>query len=494
MHKFNIKLLKRTNDLQAELYSQSPFSHEHFEKKTETGEEVWVKFYNGDERQNRQFLLEVAENSPDSNTQAHTIVGNDGKTYKSVTGTFTIDGSIDTLDGQPSVVLYVSGEEESDYTMYRYSGELKVCRTVIYENDWQLFTHDIIINKEEILKDLNHFFREMRTWWNSMCSKWPEFMDHLKMPITKEESSASVFPNPEEGTDETDTLTSQYQLPDLDLLRDVGNDDPVVDKTEQESNKNKIVRALTSFCIQMREIRATVGHAVTHYEVIPGKGVRMSKVRNLEDDIALNISPINVRIIAPIPGKGTIGIELPNNHPRMVSLYSIISSKSFQEPKMELPIALGKTIDNKALVANLTKMPHLLIAGATGQRKTVGLDAIITSLLYKKCPEEMKLVLIDPKRLELNKYASIAKHFMARVGGDKEGVITNTAKAVRTLNSLCTLMDHRYDLLKIAEARNIKDYNQKIANHKPSRLASSHQRLMKSWSMMRRNSKPFSNN
>ena len=226
------------------------------------------------------------------------------------------------------------------------------------------------------------------------------------------------------------------------------------------------MKTLASFGIQMREIRATVGHAVTHYEVIPGKGVRMSKVRNLEDDIALNISPINTRIIAPIPGKGTIGIELPNKRPRIVYLHSIIGSKSFQEPKMELPVALGKTIDNKALVADLTKMPHLLITGATGQGKTVGLDTIITSLLYKKRPDEMKLVLIDPKRVELNKYASIAKHFMARVGGDKEGVITNTAKAVRTLNSLCALMDHRYDLLKIAEARNIKDYNQKIANHK----------------------------
>lgn len=159
MHKFNIKLLKRTNDLQTELYSQSPFSHEHFEKKTETGEEVWVKFYNGDERQNRLFLLEVAENSPNSNTHVQTIVENDGKTYKAVTGTFTIDGSIDTPDGQSSVVLYVSGEEESDYTMYRYFGELKVCRTVIYESDWQLFTHDIIINKDEVLENLNHFFR-----------------------------------------------------------------------------------------------------------------------------------------------------------------------------------------------------------------------------------------------------------------------------------------------------------------------------------------------
>ena len=466
MHKFNIKLLKRTNDLQTELYSQSPFSHEHFEKKTETGEEVWVKFYNGDERQNRLFLLEVAENSPNSNTHVQTIVGNDGKTYKAVTGTFTIDGTIDTPDGQPSVVLYVSGEEESDYTMYRYSGELKVCRTVIYESDWQLFRHDIIINKDEVLENLNHFFRELRIWWNSICSKWPEFMDHLKMPIAKEETSDNAFPNSEEESDEIDTSSLQYQLPGLDLLRDVGNDDPVVDKIEQESNKNKIVKTLASFGIQMREIRATVGHAVTHYEVIPGKGVRMSKVRNLENDIALNISPVNIRIIAPIPGKGTIGIELPNKRPRIVYLHNILGSMSFQEPKMELPIALGKTIDNKALVADLTKMPHLLVAGATGQGKSVGLDAIITSLLYKKRPDEIKLVLIDSKRVELNKYASIAKHFMARVGGDKEGVITNTAKAVCTLNSLCALMDHRYDLLKIAEARNIKDYNQKIANHK----------------------------
>ena len=466
MQKFTIKLLKRTNDLQAELNSQPSFSHERFEKKAETGEEVWVKFYTGDERLDRQFLLEVAENSPGSGVHVRTIAGNDGKTYKSVTGTFTIDGSIDTPDGQPSAVLCVSGEEESDYTMYRYSGELKIFRTVIYESNRQLFTHDIIVNKDDILGELNHFFREMRTWWNSMCSKWPDFMDHLKMPVTIEEQSDSPFLDPGTASDGKGTPTPSYQLPDLDYLRDAGNDVPAIDKAEQESNKNKIVRSLTSFGIRVREIRATVGHAVTHYEVIPAKGMRMSKVRNLEDGIALNFSPINIRIIPPIPGKGTIGIEIPNNRPQIVSLHSIINSRSFREPKMELPIALGKTIDNKALVADLTKMPHLLVAGAMGQGKTMGLDTIITSLLYKKRPDEMKLVLIDPQREKLCKYASIAKHFMARVGGDNETIITNTAMAVHALNSLCALMDHRYDLLRMAEARNIKDYNQKIANLK----------------------------
>mgnify|MGYP005745852747 CR=1 FL=1 len=261
---------------------------------------------------------------------------------------------------------------------------------------------------------------------------------------------------------------THYKYPTLDLLKKYDNDGkPYIDEAEQTANKNRIIEVLRNFGVEIKSIRATVGPTITLYEITPAEGVRISKIRNLEDDIALSLSALGIRIIAPIPGKGTIGIEVPNAKPNIVSMESILNSRKFQESTMELPIALGKTITNEVFMADLAKIPHLLVAGATGQGKSVGLNAIITSLLYKKHPNELKFVLIDPKKVEFSVYSSIADHFMAKVADDSdEAIITDVTKVVRTLKSLCTLMDHRYDMLKMAGARNIKEYNKKFVEHK----------------------------
>ena len=260
---------------------------------------------------------------------------------------------------------------------------------------------------------------------------------------------------------------TKYKCPTLDLLGKDDNDGkPYVDIEEIKSHNEEIVKVLKSFGIEIREIKATVGPTITLYEITPAEGIRITKIRNLEDDIALRLSALGVRIIAPIPGKGTIGIEVPNKKRHNVSMESILNSKKFQDTKFDLPIVLGKTITNEVFMADLTKIPHLLVAGATGQGKSVGLNVIITSLLYKKHPNELKLVLIDPKKVEFSVYAPIADHFMAQVDDDDEPIITDVTKVVRTLKSLCTLMDHRYDLLKLAGARNIKEYNDKYIHHR----------------------------
>lgn len=259
---------------------------------------------------------------------------------------------------------------------------------------------------------------------------------------------------------------TRYKYPSLDLLKYYDNDGkPYIDTEEQQANKDQIVKVLNSFGVQIREIKATVGPTITLYEITPAEGIRISKIRNLQDDIALSLAALGIRIIAPIPGKGTIGIEVPNKKPNIVSMRSILDSKKFQESKMELPIVLGKTITNEVFMVDLAKIPHLLVAGATGQGKSVGLNAIITSLLYKKHPNELKLVLIDPKKVEFSIYTPIADHFMATVDSDDEPIITDVTKVVRTLKSLCALMDHRYDMLKMVKARNIKEYNNKFVNH-----------------------------
>ena len=267
-----------------------------------------------------------------------------------------------------------------------------------------------------------------------------------------------------------------YKYPTLDLLKKYENDGkPYIDMKEQTANKNRIVEVLNSFGVQIKTIMATVGPTITLYEITPAEGVKISKIRNLEDDIALSLSALGIRIIAPIPGKGTIGIEVPNRRQNIVSMESILNSKRFQETTMELPIAIGKTITNEIFMVDLAKLPHLLVAGATGQGKSVGLNAIIASLLYKKHPNELKLVLIDPKKVEFSVYAPIAQHFMAKVPDDnEEPIITDVKKVIRTLNSLCKLMDTRYDLLKLAGARNIKEYNKKYVNHQ-LRLTDGHE-------------------
>ena len=258
---------------------------------------------------------------------------------------------------------------------------------------------------------------------------------------------------------------SHYNPPTLDLLKVYGTDnDTQIDMVEQNANKNRIITTLQNYGIEIETIKATVGPTITLYEIVPKAGVRISKIRNLEYDIMLSLAATGIRIIAPIPGKGTIGIEVPNSDPQVVSMHSIIASKKFQESKFELPVAFGRTITNEIFMVDLAKMPHLLVAGATGQGKSVGLNAIITSLLYKKHPSQLKLVLVDPKKVEFNIYGDIEKHFLAKLPDGDDAIITDTSKVVETLNSLCKEMDDRYDLLKKAHVRNLKEYNEKFTN------------------------------
>lgn len=255
-----------------------------------------------------------------------------------------------------------------------------------------------------------------------------------------------------------------FKFPTLDLMKHFENNDPNVNMEEQNMNKNKIISTLRSFDIEITSIKATVGPTVTLYEITPAQGVRISKIRNLEDDIALSLAALGIRIIAPIPGKGTIGIEVPNENPKVVSGQSIIGSKKFQTCNYELPVAFGKTITNEVFVVDLCKMPHILVAGATGQGKSVGLNTMITSLLYKKHPAELKFVLIDPKKVEFSIYSAIKHHYLAQLPDAEEPIITDVTKVVQTLNSVCVEMDGRYDLLKAAKVRNIKEYNEKFIN------------------------------
>ena len=259
---------------------------------------------------------------------------------------------------------------------------------------------------------------------------------------------------------------SHYQLPPVELLEDYVNTNTTVTEDILIQNKNRIIETLQNYKIQIDRIKATIGPTVTLYEIVPAPGIRISKIKNLEDDIALSLAALGIRIIAPIPGKGTIGIEVPNEHPEVVSMHSIIRSQKFQECGHNLAIALGKTISNEIFILDLAKLPHLLVAGATGQGKSVGLNAIIASLLYKKHPAELKFVLVDPKKVELSLYSKLERHFLAKLPDAEEPIITDTQKVVSTLNSLCIEMDQRYDLLKQAGAKSIKEYNEKFVNRR----------------------------
>ncbi|MEQ8624028.1 MAG: DNA translocase FtsK [Vicingaceae bacterium] len=259
---------------------------------------------------------------------------------------------------------------------------------------------------------------------------------------------------------------SKYQKPGIDLLRDHGDGQIKVDKEELEANKNRIVNTLENYNIKIQSIKATIGPTVTLYEIVPAPGVRISKIKNLEDDIALSLAALGIRIIAPIPGKGTIGIEVPNQNPDIVSMRTVIASEKFQNAKYDLPVVMGKTISNEIFAFDLAKMPHLLMAGATGQGKSVGLNAVLTSLLYKKHPAQLKFVLVDPKKVELTLFNKIERHFLAKLPDTEEAIITDNQKVINTLNSLCIEMDNRYELLKNAFVRNIKEYNAKFIARK----------------------------
>ena len=296
-------------------------------------------------------------------------------------------------------------------------------------------TDDVVIDVEEIIEEKS----ESENLANKLVEDFGEFDPTLEL-----------------GT---------FKFPTLNLLREF-NESIAVDQEELEANKNRIVETLNNYKIGIAKIKATVGPTVTLYEIVPDAGVRISKIKNLEDDIALSLSALGIRIIAPIPGKGTIGIEVPNKNATMVSMKSMIASSKFQKAQMELPIALGKTISNESLIVDLAKMPHLLMAGATGQGKSVGLNVVLTSLLYKKHPAEVKFVLVDPKKVELTLFNKIERHYLAKLPDSGEAIITDTAKVVNTLNSLCIEMDARYDLLKDALVRNIKEYNVKFKARK----------------------------
>ena len=282
----------------------------------------------------------------------------------------------------------------------------------------------------------------------------------------KEEKPAITKPKIQQEPYDPILDLRNYKYPTIDLLETHGSDKIIQDVTELEENKNQIIHTLRNYDIEIQKIFATVGPTVTLYEIIPAPGVRISRIKNLEDDIALSLSALGIRIIAPIPGKGTIGIEVPNFKKTVVSMKTLLNSEKFLNNHFTLPIAIGKKIDNENFIVDLTAMPHLLMAGATGQGKSVGLNAILVSLLYKKHPSQLKLVLIDPKKVELSIYKSIEKHFLAKLPGEEDAIITDTKKVIHTLNALCIEMDNRYDLLKEAGTRNIKEYNQKFVSRK----------------------------
>ena len=328
----------------------------------------------------------------------------------------------------------------------------------ISSNDFEfkIAEEEIIVEEEPIAEVLE----------TKKENEGPDFtIESIQEEETVEEASARLIK--EQGEYDSRKDLPSYQFPRLDLLQkyETGNN-TIIDQKELEQNKNRILDTLKNYGIGIESIKATIGPTVTLYEIVPQAGVRISKIKNLEDDIALSLAALGIRIIAPIPGKGTIGIEVPNSNPSMVSMHSVIASQKFQNADMELPIAFGKTITNETFVADLAKMPHLLMAGATGQGKSVGLNAIITSLIYKKHPSELKFVMVDPKKVELTLYSKIERHFLAKLPDAEEAIITDNAKVINTLNSLCIEMDDRYELLKNAFVRNIKEYNAKFKARK----------------------------
>ena len=337
------------------------------------------------------------------------------------------------------------------------------------ENESDTEINESIISNKEILDDDEDYVETQIESINYKETKEKE--DEVVMEISKnkeEETVEDISGNLVEKYGEFDpTLElSGYISPNLEQLKDYGSGSIKIDEKELESNKNTIIETLRNYKIEIAKIKANIGPTVTLYEIVPAAGIRISKIKNLEDDIALSLSALGIRIIAPIPGKGTVGIEVPNNNPTIVSMKSVIASQKFQNAEMELPIALGKTISNETFTVDLVKMPHLLMAGATGQGKSVGLNVILTSLLYKKHPSEVKFILVDPKKVELNIYNKIERHYLAKLPNSEESIITDNKKVIYTLNSLCIEMDNRYELLKNAMCRNIREYNQKYKSRK----------------------------
>jgi S-DNA-T family DNA segregation ATPase FtsK/SpoIIIE len=345
------------------------------------------------------------------------------------------------------------------------------------------------IMEEKNLENENEFSKEFEVNVNGKIEKIPAkgegdlelIVEHqiqaepefVAPTVTQEEVAEDGFIHAKGDYDPKADL-SGYVFPEIDLLEKHGNDSITINNEELQANKDRILDTLKNYSIEIEKIKATIGPTVTLYEIVPAPGVRISKIKNLEDDIALSLSALGIRIIAPMPGKGTIGIEVPNQKPEVVSMRSIIASEKFQNTTFDLPIALGKTITNETFITDLAKMPHLLMAGATGQGKSVGLNAILVSLLYKKHPSQIKFVLVDPKKVELTLFNTIERHFLAKLPNAEESIITDTKKVIHTLNSLCILMDARYELLKNAMVRNLKEYNAKFISRKLNPLEGHH--------------------
>ncbi len=378
---------------------------------------------------NKKEAVLVTENIAENIANTTEEKTTESKTEKEITASEKSKFELSVENLQPTIKNTSSIKEEKELTLNVTTPELKVEETVKIEETVEIEVEQVL-KEETATENLS----------NKLVEDFGEFDPTLEL--------------------------SEFKFPTLDLLRDFGDSGITINKEELEANKDKIVKTLLDYKIGIKSIAATVGPTITLYEIIPEAGIRISKIKNLEDDIALSLAALGIRIIAPMPGKGTIGIEVPNKTPSIVSMRSAIASVKFQNSEMELPIAFGKTISNETYVADLAKMPHLLMAGATGQGKSVGLNAVLTSLLYKKHPAEVKFVLIDPKKVELTLFNKIERHYLAKLPDAEEAIITDTAKVVNTLNSLCIEMDDRYDLLKNAYVRNIKEYNTKFKARK----------------------------
>ena len=366
----------------------------------------------------------------------------------------------------------IEDEEENEVFSIKQENKFKENKLneEVIENEVTLNETPIEVDIEEveteepiILSTLKNEVEQKKTIDDSGVSFVVEETEEVEEILTESEINSKVA---EFGEYDPTLDLSSYQLPSIELLKDFGNTQRTVTQEELEANKNRILETLQNYSIKIASIKATIGPTVTLYEIVPEAGVRISKIKNLEDDIALSLAALGIRIIAPMPGKGTIGIEVPNLSPEIVSMRTCIASDRFQNAKMELPIVMGKTITNETFVFDLAKMPHLLMAGATGQGKSVGLNAVLTSLLYKKHPSQLKFVLVDPKKVELTLYNKIERHFLAKLPDTEEAIITDNQKVINTLNSLCIEMDQRYGLLKDAMVRNIVEYNSKFVQRK----------------------------
>jgi S-DNA-T family DNA segregation ATPase FtsK/SpoIIIE len=367
------------------------------------------------------------------------------------------------IPSKPDDFLLTEDEEEmGNFELKTHPNSFEIDKTALKPTISSASELHLEPKLKEESADVTHFSIEDRSIPNEPFVNEDAFViEKVEEEVLIEENLAARLVQDFGEFDPTLEL-SHYQFPPIDLLKEYSSGGITINQAELEENKNRIVDTLKNYSIGISQIKATVGPTVTLYEIVPDAGVRISKIKNLEDDIALSLSALGIRIIAPIPGKGTIGIEVPNNNPTMVSMKSVISSPKFQTAEMELPIALGKTISNETFVVDLAKMPHLLMAGATGQGKSVGLNAVLTSLLYKKHPAEVKFVLVDPKKVELTLFNKIERHYLAKLPDGGDAIITDNTKVINTLNSLCIEMDNRYSLLKDAMVRNIKEYNEKF--------------------------------